>query len=162
MAELSSRAKLDRDALLKLIEEKKAKVGAGYLTDQGALFLVASDLGVSVDYDRQKPASLASLEPDLKSVTVIGRILSLAISQDLQPEGRFFEGPPLKTVPLRFHCYRRGQSVGWGFLEDFRALTRTRAGSPSENNGRVYTPWTRRSSGAQRRRERDLHENGRR
>jgi replication factor A1 len=32
-----------------LIDEKKRKIGAGYLTDQGALFLVASDLGISFD-----------------------------------------------------------------------------------------------------------------
>ncbi|HYB05039.1 MAG TPA: hypothetical protein VED17_11295, partial [Nitrososphaerales archaeon] len=92
MAELSSRAKLDRDSLLKMIQEKKAKVGAGYLTDQGALFLVASDLGVSVDYDRQKPASLANLEPDLKSVTVIGRILSLGFPKIFTRKGDSSKG----------------------------------------------------------------------
>ena len=31
-----------------LIQRKKEKIGAGYLTDQGALFLIASDLGVSL------------------------------------------------------------------------------------------------------------------
>jgi ssDNA-binding replication factor A large subunit len=92
VAELSSRAKLDRDSLLKMIQEKKAKVGAGYLTDQGALFLVASDLGVSVDYDRQRPASLAKLEPELKSVTVIGRMLSLGSPKIFNRKGDSSKG----------------------------------------------------------------------
>ena len=30
------------------IKEKKEKIGVGYLTDQGALFLIASDLGISL------------------------------------------------------------------------------------------------------------------
>lgn len=77
ISDLSTSSKLDREALLKLIEEKKAKVGGGYLTDQGALFLVASDLGVTVDYDHQKPPSLSKLESDSRSVTVVGRILSV-------------------------------------------------------------------------------------
>ena len=29
------------------IKQKKEKIGVGYLTDQGALFLIASDLGIS-------------------------------------------------------------------------------------------------------------------
>ncbi|MFB3043455.1 MAG: hypothetical protein ACE1ZC_04175 [Nitrososphaerales archaeon] len=36
--------------LLGLMNDKKSKVGGGYLTDQGALFLVASDLGITLDY----------------------------------------------------------------------------------------------------------------
>ena len=32
-----------------MIQKKKEKIGAGYLTDQGALFLIASDLGVSLN-----------------------------------------------------------------------------------------------------------------
>ena len=30
------------------IKQKKEKIGAGYLTDQGALFLIAADLGISL------------------------------------------------------------------------------------------------------------------
>ena len=35
-----------KDELEEMIKNKKKKVGAGYLTDQGALFLIASDLGI--------------------------------------------------------------------------------------------------------------------
>ena len=37
---------LSRSVIEERINEKKEKVGAGYLTDQGAIFLVAADLGV--------------------------------------------------------------------------------------------------------------------
>ena len=77
LGELSSKARREKNELLELIREKKSKVGAGYLTDQGALFLVASDLGVSMNYDHEKPASLSHLAPDLKSLTITARIWSV-------------------------------------------------------------------------------------
>ena len=79
ISELGSKSNLARDDLLELIRQKKSKVGAGYLTDQGALFLVASDLGVSVNYDNDKPASLSHLAPDQKSITIIARIMSVGV-----------------------------------------------------------------------------------
>ena len=85
--EVSSSSKINRDSLLKLIQEKKAKVGAGYLTDQGALFLVASELGVSVEYDHQRPSSLSRLEADQKSVTVRGRLLSIGVPKSFTRKG---------------------------------------------------------------------------
>lgn len=98
VSELSSRAKLDRNSLLKLIEQKKAKVGAGYLTDQGALFLVATDLGVSVEYDRERPSSLSRIEADLHSVTVLGRFLSLGIPRSFTRRGDSTKGLLSKLV----------------------------------------------------------------
>ncbi len=65
--------------MLELIRTKKSKVGAGYLTEQGALFLVASDLGVTVSYDPEKPASLSHLTVDQKSIMVTARILSVGV-----------------------------------------------------------------------------------
>ena len=43
---LRQRPELNPEQVRALIDEKKRKVGAGYLTDQCALFLVAADLGV--------------------------------------------------------------------------------------------------------------------
>ena len=55
---LEERQELTFEKLKDMIEEKKRKVGAGYLTDQGALFLVAADIGVSLDKPiKQKIAS---------------------------------------------------------------------------------------------------------
>ncbi|HXQ92959.1 MAG TPA: hypothetical protein VN739_08120 [Nitrososphaerales archaeon] len=79
ISELSSRSKMDRQQLLLLIQEKKTKVGGGYLTDQGALFLVASDLGVSVDYDHERPPSISKLVSDQKMVSIIARLISVGV-----------------------------------------------------------------------------------
>src|SRR5678810_1362378 len=46
---LEEKQELTFEKLKDMIEEKKRKIGAGYLTDQGALFLVAADLGASFD-----------------------------------------------------------------------------------------------------------------
>ena len=46
---LEEKHDLNFEKLKTMIEEKKTNVGAGYLTEQGALFLVAADLGVSLE-----------------------------------------------------------------------------------------------------------------
>ena len=45
---LDAKPELSRSQIEDQIKQKKEKIGAGYLTDQGALFLIASDLGVSL------------------------------------------------------------------------------------------------------------------
>lgn len=75
---LQSRPELTREEVLRRIEEKKKTVGAGYLTDQGALFLVAGELGVSL---RKEDASADMRIGDLyigsNDVTVIARVLAV-------------------------------------------------------------------------------------
>ena len=75
---LQSRPELDRLELMRRIEEKKQTVGAGYLTDQGALFLVAGELGVSL---RKEEASSDMSVKDLyigaNDVTVVARVLAV-------------------------------------------------------------------------------------
>ena len=76
-SELLSKSNLTREDLAGLIQQKKSNVGGGYLTDQGALFLVAADLKIDVNYDNEKPTSLAHILKDQNSLTVTGRILSV-------------------------------------------------------------------------------------
>ena len=45
---LEQKTELTREIIGQKIAEKKEKIGAGYLTDQGALFLIASDYGVTL------------------------------------------------------------------------------------------------------------------
>jgi len=45
---LEQKPDLSRSTVNEMIQQKKEKIGAGYLTDQGALFLIASDLGISL------------------------------------------------------------------------------------------------------------------
>ena len=44
---LKQRPEIGAEQIREMIDEKKRKVGAGYLTDQGALFLIGADLGIS-------------------------------------------------------------------------------------------------------------------
>lgn len=60
-----------------LVDEKKRKVGAGYLTDQGALFLVAADLGISFDSAPKQQSGLKDLYVGAKDITVTGRIMNI-------------------------------------------------------------------------------------
>ena len=41
---LEQKPELSKTNIEERIKQKKEKIGAGYLTDQGALFLIASDL----------------------------------------------------------------------------------------------------------------------
>lgn len=70
------RSDLTIDKLRSLIEEKKQKIGAGYLTEQGALFLVAADLGISLD-QQKSPLRISDLYVGAKDVTLYGRILTI-------------------------------------------------------------------------------------
>src|SRR5919201_4180826 len=74
---LQQRPELNPEQVRDLIDEKKRKVGAGYLTDQGALFLVAADLGVSFDSIPKTKTGLKDIYVGAKDVTVTGRILNI-------------------------------------------------------------------------------------
>ena len=75
---LASRPELTREEVLDRIEEKKRTVGAGYLTDQGALFLVAGELGVSLRKDDASPdMRIGDLYIGANDVTVVARVLAL-------------------------------------------------------------------------------------
>lgn len=74
---LARRNDITEPELLGLINDKKSKVGGGYLTDQGALFLVASDLAITLDYSDTQKLELKDLFVGASDVTVIGRILSM-------------------------------------------------------------------------------------
>ncbi len=75
---LASRPELTKDEVLRRIEEKKRTVGAGYLTDQGALFLVAGELGVSLRKDAvSSDMAIKDLYIGANDVTVAARVLAV-------------------------------------------------------------------------------------
>jgi len=74
---LKSRPELTRSELDKRIAEKKETVGAGYLTDQGALFLVAGELGVSLQPTISSDLSLKDLHIGANDITVVARVLAV-------------------------------------------------------------------------------------
>jgi ssDNA-binding replication factor A large subunit len=74
---LEEKQELTFEKLKDMIEEKKRKVGAGYLTDQGALFLVAADIGVSLDKANKTENSIKDLFVGARDISTVGRILSI-------------------------------------------------------------------------------------
>ena len=74
---LASKPELARKDLMEKIEEKKKTVGAGYLTQQGALFLVAGELGVTLQQVTSSDLTLKDLYVGANDVTVISRVLGL-------------------------------------------------------------------------------------
>jgi replication factor A1 len=74
---LKQRPELSPEQVRDLIDEKKRRVGAGYLTDQGALFLVAADLGISFDSIPKAQSGLKDIYVGAKEVTVVGRIMNV-------------------------------------------------------------------------------------
>lgn len=75
---LQSRPELSREEVLRRIEEKKRTVGSGYLTDQGALFLVAGELGVSLrKEDASADMRISDLYIGANDVTVVARVLAV-------------------------------------------------------------------------------------
>ncbi|MEM2159889.1 MAG: single-stranded DNA-binding protein [Candidatus Nitrosotenuis sp.] len=69
---------LSRSDIETLIAQKKEKIGAGYLTDQGALFLVASDLGVIISEPPKSEISIKDLHAGAKEVTLQTRVLNVS------------------------------------------------------------------------------------
>ena len=84
---LQNRPELSRDEVLRRIEDKKRTVGAGYLTDQGALFLVAGELGVTLHReDVSSDLTINDLYIGANDVTVVARVLDhLSIPHNLAP-----------------------------------------------------------------------------
>ncbi len=75
---LQKKPELNREEVMRRIEEKKRTVGAGYLTDQGALFLVAGELGVSLRKDvASSDMTIRDLYIGANDVTVVARVLAV-------------------------------------------------------------------------------------
>jgi len=74
---LRNRPEISRDSLMELIQEKKRTVGSGYLTDQGALFLIAGELGVRLQHMITADLTLKDLHIGANDITVVARILAI-------------------------------------------------------------------------------------
>ncbi|MDA4128491.1 MAG: hypothetical protein OK422_03400 [Thaumarchaeota archaeon] len=74
---LRSKPNLDKDDLMQRIKDKKNTVGSGYLTDQGALFLIAGELGVRLDHMTSADLTLKDLYVGANDMTVVARVLAI-------------------------------------------------------------------------------------
>lgn len=80
---LEEKPDLTKERIDELIRQKKEKVGAGYLTDNGALFLIASDLGVNISEPLKVEMELKDIYSGAKEVTIEARILNISKLKEL-------------------------------------------------------------------------------
>ena len=75
---LEQKPELSKTNIEERIKQKKEKIGAGYLTDQGALFLIASDLGVSLTEPLKVEMGLKDLYVGAKEISLESRVLNIS------------------------------------------------------------------------------------
>ncbi len=75
---IRQRPEIDEKKIWNLINEKKKTVGAGYLTDSGAVYLVASDLNVIIKVDTTSEIPLKDVYIGANEITVVGRVFTLS------------------------------------------------------------------------------------
>jgi hypothetical protein len=74
---LQNKPDISAEDVRELIDEKKRKIGAGYLTDQGALFLVAADLGISFENNQSPQTSIKDLYIGANDVNLSARVINI-------------------------------------------------------------------------------------
>ena len=74
---LEQKPELSKKDIEEMIQKKKEKIGAGYLTDQGALFLIASDLGASLSEPLKVEMSLKDIYVGAKEITLETRVMNV-------------------------------------------------------------------------------------
>ena len=74
---LEQKPEISRKDIEEMIQKKKEKIGAGYLTDQGALFLIASDLGASLNEPLKVEMGLKDLYVGAKEITLETRVMNV-------------------------------------------------------------------------------------
>jgi len=74
---LRAKTGISAERLMEMIKQKQEGVGGGYLSEVGAAYLVAADLGVHLAAEPVLTLSVSDLTPGLKGVTIFGRILTI-------------------------------------------------------------------------------------
>ncbi|NNM02289.1 MAG: single-stranded DNA-binding protein [Nitrosopumilus sp.] len=75
---LEQKPELTKEDIEEQIKIKKEKIGAGYLTDQGAMFLIASDYGVTLSEPLKVEMGLKDLYAGAKEISLETRVLNLS------------------------------------------------------------------------------------
>ena len=75
---LEQKPELSKSDLEEQIKQKKEKIGAGYLTDQGALFLIASDYGIALTESSKIEIGIKDLYAGAKEISLETRVLNLS------------------------------------------------------------------------------------
>ena len=75
---IEQKPELTRETIEEQIKLKKEKIGAGYLTDQGALFLIASDYGAVLSGPQKVELNIKDLYAGAKEISLETRVLNLS------------------------------------------------------------------------------------
>ncbi len=75
---LHKRPEISRENVLLLIHEKKDNIGSGYLTDTGAAYLIAADLGLTLDFELPSGLEIKDLYVGANSVNLSCRVCSVS------------------------------------------------------------------------------------
>jgi len=75
---LNQKPEFTRQDILDRVRQKKEKIGPGYLTDQGALFLIAEDLEITLTQTFKAEVGLKDLSIGAKDVSVKSRVLNIS------------------------------------------------------------------------------------
>ena len=75
---LEQKPEFTRQDIEDRVRQKKEKIGEGYLTDSGALFLIASDLGISLTQSLKLEIGLKDLYIGAKDVSLESRVLNIS------------------------------------------------------------------------------------
>jgi len=75
---LEQKPELTKEGIEEQIKQKKEKIGAGYLTDQGALFLIASDYDIALSEPLKVEMELKDLYAGAKEISLETRVLNLS------------------------------------------------------------------------------------
>ena len=75
---IEEKPELTRENIEEQIRLKKEKIGAGYLTDQGALFLIASDYGATLSESQKVELNIKDLYAGAKEISLETRVLNLS------------------------------------------------------------------------------------
>lgn len=75
---LEGRPEMTRDDLDKLIAEKLEKIGGGFLTERGAVHLVAADLGVNVPKTGNITVDLKDAQDGAKEVSLRTKVMNIS------------------------------------------------------------------------------------
>ena len=75
---LNQKPEFTREDILDRVKQKKEKIGPGYLTDEGALFLIAEDLEITLTQTLKAEVDLKDLSIGAKDVSVKSRVLNIS------------------------------------------------------------------------------------
>ena len=123
---LRRRPELSEDEVWRMIERKMEEMGSGYLTEVGAGYLVASDLGVDLGSVPRQPLRISELKPGLRRVDVAA--LFLCKGRELSFKSRSGDGTGKAYEYMVFDAGSIVRLVIWGDPNFRRVMDTLRPG----------------------------------